>query len=283
MTRILLVLSFLGTLLPAETLPASETPTERSWQILQQGLENKRAEKRANAVHALRLLPNNPRAQMMAESALADPNPNVRAAAARALGPMGAVSSVPKLKAVLDDKEPAVVLAAAHSLFLLGDREDSYEIDYEMLIGERKAADGFMASGVNELKNPKAVAVIGLETGLGFVPFGGAGYEVFKRARKDDRTPVRAAAARELATDGDPKIRAALARACSDKKWRVRAAAVDAIAKIEDPTLLNAITPVLDDKSDIVRYDASAAVLRLSGTTTASARLSFDGFGWGWH
>ena len=283
MTRTLLVLSILGTLLPAETLPVSQTPTERAWQILQRGLANKRAEKRANAVHALRLLPNNPRAQMMAESALADPNPNVRAAAARALGPMGAVSSVPKLKAVLDDKEPAVVLAAAHSLFLLGDREDSYEIDYEMLIGERKAADGFVASGVNELKNPKAVAVIGLETGLGFVPFGGAGYEVFKRARKDDRTPVRAAAARELATDGDPKIRAALARACSDKKWRVRAAAVDAIAKIEDPTLLNAITPVLDDKSDIVRYDASAAVLRLSGTTTASARLSFDGFGWGWH
>ena len=283
MTRTLLVLSFLGTLLPAETLPASQTPTERSWQILQQGLSNKRAEKRANAVHALRLLPNNPRAQMMAENALADPNPNVRAAAARALGPMGAVSSVPKLKAVLDDKEPAVVLAAAHSLFLLGDREDSYEIDYEMLIGERKAADGFVASGVNELKNPKAVAVIGLETGLGFVPFGGAGYEVFKRSRKDDRTPVRAAAARELATDGDPKIRAALARACSDKKWRVRAAAVDAIAKIEDPTLLNAITPVLDDKSDIVRYDASAAVLRLSGTMTASARFSFDGFGWGWH
>jgi HEAT repeat protein len=205
----------------------------------------------------------------MAENALADQNSNVRAAAARALGPMGAVSSVPKLKAVLNDKEPAVVLAAAHSLFLLGDRQDSYEIDYEMLIGERKTADGFVASGMNELKNPKAVAKIAFETGLGFVPFGGPGYEVYKRASKDDRTPVRAAAARELVTDRDPKIGVALARACSDKKWRVRAAAVDAIAKIEDPTLLNAITPVLDDKSDIVRYDASAAVLRLSGGKTA--------------
>jgi HEAT repeat protein len=61
----------------------------------------------------------------MAQNALADQNPNVRAAAARALGPMGAVSSVPKLKAVLEDREPAVVLAAAHSLFLLGDRDDS--------------------------------------------------------------------------------------------------------------------------------------------------------------
>ena len=34
---------------------------------------------------------------------------------------MGAASSVPKLKAVLNDKGPAVDLAAAHSRFLLGD------------------------------------------------------------------------------------------------------------------------------------------------------------------
>ena len=127
------------------------------------------------------------------------------------------------------------------------------------------------------------MAMMGVETGLWFVPFAGTGYEVFKRISKADGSPIRAAAARELATDRDPKIGAALATACSDKKWRVRAAAVDAIAKIEDPALLNAITPVLDDKSDIVRYDASAAVLRLSGGKTASARLSFDGFGWGWH
>jgi len=269
MIRTLLIFSILGTFLAAAPFPEPQAPTERAWLILQQGLANKRAEKRANAVRALRLLPNDPRAQEMAENALADQNPNVRAAAAKALGPMGAVSSVPKLKAVLDDKAPAVVLAAAHSLFLLGDREDSYEIDYEMLIGERTAADGFVASGINEVKSPKAVAKIGFETGLGFVPFGGAGYEVFKRASKDDRTPVRAAAAKELAKDRDAKIDAALARACSDKKWSVRAAAVFAVAKRDDPTLLNAITPMLDDKSDAVRYEASAAVLRLTRGKTA--------------
>jgi HEAT repeat protein len=91
---------------------------------------------------------------------------------------------------------------------------------------------------------------------------------VFKRASKDDRTPVRVAAAKELATDRDSKIDAALARACSDKKWPVRAAAVYAIAKRDDPALINVITPVLDDKSDIVRYDASATILRLSGEQT---------------
>jgi hypothetical protein len=164
----------------------------------------------------------------------------------------------------LNDKEPAVVLAAAHSLFVLGDREEAYQIDYEVLVGERKGTAGFVESQMNELKNSKAVAMMGVETGIGFAPFGGAGYELFKRVSKDDRTPVRAAAAQELAADRDPKISAALAKACADKKWRLRAAAVAAIAKREDPKLLNAITPVLGDKSSIARYDASAAVLRLS-------------------
>jgi len=108
--------------LPAEASAASQASAARAWPILQQGLTNKKAAKRASAVHSLRLLPHNPRAQNVAESALIDPNAKVRAEAARALGPMGTASSAPKLKAVLNDKDPAVVLAAAHSLFLLGSR-----------------------------------------------------------------------------------------------------------------------------------------------------------------
>ena len=162
-----------------------------------------------------------------------------------------------------------MVLAAAHSLFLLGDREEVYDIDYQVLIGERKSADGFVQSQMAQLHDPKAVAMMGFETGIGFVPFAGTGYEVFKRISKADGSPIRATAARELATDHDPKIGAALASACSDKKWRVRAAAVDAIAKMDQATWLNAITPALDDKSDVVKYEASAAVLRLTGGRTA--------------
>jgi HEAT repeat protein len=73
------------------------------------------------------------------------------------------------------------------------------------------------------------------------------------------------AAVKELAADRDPKIDAALTRACSDKKWLVRAAAIYAIAKRDDRGFINAITPALQDKNDIVRYEAAAAVLRLSG------------------
>ena len=248
----------------AATVYASEAPTARAWLILQQGLTNKRAANRANAAHALRLLVHNPRAQEMVERALTDPDPKVRAAAARTLGPMRAESSVPKLKGLLSDKEPFVVLAAAHSLFLLGHREEVYDIDYQVLAGERKSADGFVESQMSELRDPKAVAEMGLETGVGFVPFGSEAYEVFKRVRNDDRTPVRVAAAKELASDRDPKIDAALAKACSDKKWPVRAAAVYAIAKRDNPSLLNVITPAMDDRNEIVRLEAAAAVLGLS-------------------
>jgi HEAT repeat protein len=263
MTRLF---SILVILIPAAAapLPPSQTPVERAWLNLQQGVTSKKAGTRAIAAHALRLVTHDARAEEMAERALTDSNPKVRAAAARALGPMGAASSVPRLKALLNDRDPAVVLAAAHSLYLLGDRADVYDLDCELLSSERKGADGAVASQLKELRDPHALAVIGFETGIGFVPFGGDAYEAYKRLAKDDRTPVRVAAAKELATDSDPKVDAALARACSDKKWAVRAAAIYAIAKRDDPTLITAITPLLGDKKEIVRYEAAAAVLRLS-------------------
>jgi HEAT repeat protein len=76
---------FVAALLPAAP---SQTASTNAWRILEQGVGNKRAAKRANAVHALRLLSHNPRAQQRAERLLADPDANVRAAAARALGSM---------------------------------------------------------------------------------------------------------------------------------------------------------------------------------------------------
>jgi hypothetical protein len=83
-------------LLCAATVSASEAPTERAWLILQEGLSSKRAAKRTNAVHALRIVVHNSRAQDLVEQALADPDLKVRAAAARTLGLMEAVSSEPK-------------------------------------------------------------------------------------------------------------------------------------------------------------------------------------------
>jgi HEAT repeat protein len=241
----------------------AQAPVDKSWSSLMSGASDKSAGKREKAVHALGLLPREMRAQEMAETALADENSDVRAAGADALGQMGAKGSIPKLVAAISDKDVTVVLAATNALSVLGD-DRAYDVYYAMLVGERKSGESLVESQMKMLKDPKALAGMGMEAGLGFIPFAGAGYQVFKMARKDDSSPVRAAAAQKLVRDPDPKSGEALARMASDKKWVVRASVVDAIAKREDPALLPAVVSAVDDENDNVKYNAAAAVIRLS-------------------
>ena len=140
---------------------------------------------------------------------------------------------------------------------------------YEVLTGERKSAEGLVAQGVETLKNRKKMAELGFEEGLGFIPYADIGYSAAKAVRKDDTSPVRAAAARVLVNDPDPRIGQALVCAASDKSWIVRASALLAIAKQGHPELVNAIIPAMTDKNEVVRYTAAAAVIRL---TTAAER-----------
>jgi HEAT repeat protein len=69
---------------------------------------------------------------------------------------------------------------------------------------------------------------------------------------KDDTSPVRAAAAKTLTNDTDPRSGQALVQAVSDKKWMARVAALEAIAKRGDPQLLSGIVPAMSDKNEAV-------------------------------
>ena len=244
-------------------LPA-QTPADRSWKILEQGVADKSTDTRTKAVRALGLITTKPKAQQMAEKALSDPKADVQAAAAEALGQMGAKSSVAKLvQAVQSQQDTGVVFAAANALYNLGDPR-AYEVYYAVLTGERKSGASLVESQMKMLKDPKAVAQMGLEAGIGFIPFGGMGLSVFKTVTKDDASPVRAAAAQKLIRDSDPKTSEALMKVASDKKWLVRAGVVDAIAKRGDPSLLRAVWPLLDDENETVKFTAAAAILRLT-------------------
>jgi hypothetical protein len=112
----------------------------------------------------------------------------------------------------------------------------------------------------NADKRAKAVRSLGLLPGnadaeraainaLQDIPFAGMGYEAFKTVKKNDSSPVRAAAAKQLAQDPDPGTAKALVKATTDKNWRVRAAALDGV-------------------KDDVRFSAAACVAHLSGTPT---------------
>lgn len=245
------------------SIAQAQTPVERSWAILQQGLADQKEENRAKAADALGLLVKNDQARQMAEGALSDASADVRAEAASALGQIGLAASVPKLKDMLQDKETAVVFSAAAALTEMGD-PINYNFYYAVLTGERKSGDKLLESQMKMLKDPEALAKIGFEAGIGMIPFGGVGLKAIKSLRQDNTSPVRAAAAQRLARDPDPKSAKALTDAASDEKWLVRASAISAIAQRGDASLLSAVIPRLDDEEMSVRYNAAAAIIRVS-------------------
>ena len=125
----------------ADSKPAADSKTatserplkDQAWKLLLDGIKENGTEKRATAVRVLSLLNGEARAVTLASRALDDSKYQVRVAAALALGQLHATSAIPKLKAALSDKEPVVVLAAAHSLLRMRDT-DAYEVYYEILL-----------------------------------------------------------------------------------------------------------------------------------------------------
>lgn len=243
---------------------------DEAWGILRTGVNEKEIGRRAQAVRVLGLLPGNPEAVRMAQKALGDEKAEVRAAAATALGQMRSRRSIPKLEVLLFDKEPSVVLAAASALMTFKDQA-AYDVYYEVLTGERKTGKGLIAGEKETLKDPKKLAEMGFNEGVGFIPFASIGVSALKTLRTDDVSPVRAAAAKMLTEDRDPESGEALVRAASDKNWIVRAAALEAIAKRGDASLLEGILPALADSNNSVRCTAAATVIRLSTVASASA------------
>jgi HEAT repeat protein len=183
----------------------------------------------------------------LAEDALRDKEPTVRAAAAKALGAVESTASIPKLENLLSDKDISVVLAAAHALVQLKEKS-GYDTYYSVLEGELKGGHGMFTDQMKQMKSPERAIKFAFDQGIGFVPYAGYGKEVLHAWRQRSTAPTRAAAARALADDPDPRTGRALAKAVSDKNWVVRAAALEAIAKRGDPALLHDIEPAMSDK-----------------------------------
>jgi HEAT repeat protein len=254
---------------PAATRQAS--PKERAWHLLKSGVRVEKTDQRATAVGVLSLLRGQSAAIVMARKALNDDKPKVRIAAATALGELHATSAIAKLKEALSDKEPGVVLAAAHALVLMKD-PSGYEVYYAILTGERKSGKGLVEGQMDTLRDPKKMAMLGFQEGIGFIPFAGIGYTAIRTIMKNDSSPVRAAAARVLADDHDPDTAAGLADAAvNDKSELVRVAALEAVARRGDPAYIGKIAPAMSDEKDPVRYTAAAAVVRLAAISERRA------------
>jgi HEAT repeat protein len=247
-----------------EPKPAAQDPKQKAWQMLEDAVASDDTGDRVIAIRVLGLLKGDSHAIEMSEKALKDKNENVRAAGATALGEMDAKGSIPKLHEALKDDDVGVVMASAHALHAMGD-PTAYEVYYAVLTGERKSGAGLLEQQKKMLKDPKKIAQFGFEQGLGFIPFASIGYGVVKAVRKDDTSPVKAAAAKVLAGDSDPRSGKALQEATYADSATVRAAALDAIARRGDPSLIKAAVTAMDDENTAVRFTAAATVIRLSG------------------
>ena len=255
----------LVTLLLAAVVPGvPQASSGKAWMVLQAGLSNSNTDNRTVATRLLGGLTKNAQAQDLALKALADNRPEVRAAAAEALGNMQAKSAIPQLqKLVQSERDAGVAIAAGRALVALGDPL-GYAVYYAILTGERKSGASLMENQRRMLSDPKKLANFGFEQGVGFIPFGGLSLGVFRSLRRDDISPIRAAAAEVLITDPDPRTTEALKTAVADRSWVVRAAAIDALGKRNNPSVIPALEPALDDGREAVRYAAAAAIIRLN-------------------
>ena len=241
----------------------AEEQQQKAWDILWQGTHEGSTTKRSRATNALGLLSDDPEAAGLAESRLQDREPEVRAAAATALGEMHSAASIPKLEKALSDEKISVAVAAAHSLLSLKN-DSGYAVYYAVLTGERKSGEGLIEQQLHEFKDRKKLAEFVFYQGIGFLPYAGYGVEFVHELSRKHSALVRATAAGALAHDPDPLAAKALAEAVSDKHWIVRAAALKAIAMRGDPALLPKVEPAMADHQDAVRYTAAATVRHLA-------------------
>ena len=251
--RALFVLTFLT------AACCAQTATNSSWAVLEAGLGQKSSSQRLGAIRVLGLIPDDPHAVELAEAALKDKNSSVRTAAATSLGQMHATGANASLKEALNDKNLSVVMAAAHALRLLNDPA-CYDVYYEVYTGERKNNSGMIAQEMQILHNPKQLAQMGFNEGIGYVPFAGIPWEAMQTIMKDRKsgTAAKAALIAALATDPERRTGKLLVTTSQNKNWVLRVAALEAIAKRGDSALLQGIEPRLSDSRREVRFAAAA-------------------------
>jgi HEAT repeat protein len=279
--RPFITLSSIISLLATAISWSAETDKEAAWNLIVSGLKSNITEERVGAVRVLGLLAGNPKAGELAEHALGDAKPEVRGAAATALGQMHSTTSIPRLKQTLSDKEISVAISAARALHAMND-QSGYDFYYEILTGERKGSEGLIAEQTAVLHEPKKLAELAFEQGIGYIPYAGMGWDALRVILKNDSSPVRAAAATMLADDPDPNSATALVKATQDKNWIVRVAALEAISKRGDPSWRAEIDTSMYDPKREVRYTAAATVLHLldvaeAGKPFKQAGTSFEG------
>lgn len=240
---------------------------DEAWAMLSDAVEDsKHADLRIQALAALGTLGANPRSEKMIAAAMKDPDVDVRTAAILAAGQTKSRNFTTGIRAMLDDKEPQVVFAAATTLWKMNDRSGE-DVLVAVVNGGRSANPGIMNGTMHrvskELHDPAALARLGALQGASLLlgPFG-FGITAIEYMRKNGGDDARVSAIEQLSEEKTAPIRKELIDALTDKDPAVRAAAANALGSYRERSVPTALLPVFDDTKAPVRLTAAAAYIR---------------------
>ena len=257
----------------AAAISLTATPEERSneaWTILTNAAaaDTKHLQIHIQALAALGLM-RSPRAEKMIADAMADPNLDVRTAAALAAGETKDRNMTASLRNLLDDKEPQVAFTAAITLWKMNDKSGE-DILMAVVDGERRAGatlvNGTKHDIDKELHDPSAMAKLGALQAASMLlgPFG-FGITAYEYIHKSGGDSARVSAVEQIAQEKTAPIHKELVAALGDKDPAVRAAAAKALVEYRDKPTSMAIYALLADPKRPVRLTAAAAYLRTTG------------------
>ena len=269
-----LVFSFTVFCLSAPTLAQLRAQTRSAerrtvaWTYLQDGVNNKDADHRIQAIYALGTLGMQSDSLPLIEARLEDKDSLVRQAAAKTLGDMQAAQSIPNLRAALDDKSAAVSSTAAQALWHTGDQSGT-SILAQVLAGDRGVSPGLIHSEWHDiheqLHNPTSLAEFGAVQAAGaFLGPAGFGVAALEELAKDKTAGVRALSATLLGAGTDPGDRVLLEEALKDKSWLVREAAAEALGHVGNEADIDKLSPMMEKGHPAERYKAAVAIVRLT-------------------
>jgi HEAT repeat protein len=253
--------------------------TDTAWSLLTEAVTDpKHTDIRIQGLAALGNIGANPRGAKLITDAMKDTDLDVRTAAVLATLPSKNRVFLPGLRTLLDDKEPQVAVAAASTLWKMGDHSGE-DILVAVADGERKASAGLIDSTrhtiTTDLHNPSTIARMGALQGasmlLGPFGFGITAYEYIHKNGADTSRPL---AIELIAQEKTKPIHDELLNALTDKDVGVRAAAAKALGDYRDKPTAEAIANLFYDPKGPVRLTAAAAYLRATGTVTAVAHAS---------
>ena len=260
---------------PVSIPVSNQTPaqvTDTAWQMLETGATNSKDSKqqlRIAALNALGTLKGIQRAETDLQTAIKDPNIDVRVAAVVASGTMEDENMIPILRQSLDDPAPEVVFAAAVALWKMHD-PSGINILYGVLAGDRKTKGSFAQTGKRQasqdLHSPSTLARIGAQQGayalLG--PFGIGLDAVRIMMKSNNANSARLLTVNLLAQDHSDATKDEFIAALSDKDYIVRAGSARVLGGFHGKDVTDALAGIFGDSKPSVRFMAAASYIRSS-------------------